>query len=803
MPAPNSDMANFTPTNDDYSITHMLANTFGDVTLNIFGTGAAADFANVVGTAFAYFNSAVLFFGTIILAFVTVFGIVNTANDGQALGRRWSTTYTPLRIAVSAGALIPTTSGYSIIQLLVLQIVIWGVGIADTTYREIAVASLSKTLPNAFIKHEGDAARVSKMAADLLQSKVCAATLNATLGKLTGGATNIKPVETNTKSTVIADTGKGLLGAQMANVMTTRFDIKDTAEQPAAGGEPICGSIIYEYRAPFSQKASSSPIQNDAQAFIHEYGIQSREFTEAIANTMVINVTKAAFKAMDTKLTTLADQIVNGETNNVQPNNKLFQEAVFDYITTMKNGYETDIDKMNASSPYMKEFLKNTLDRGWVFFGMWHRRISQIQDALKDAYKVYPKTIPPDPEQIAQSVPSMDKGVLNDLVKATQLANTAIKNGPAEWEKANPGANKPGMPALEYTGGITDVTAWIQKWVSLSGQKFVANVVSQLEGDPNAGWSDPVLQVKNLGDTTMLMAETMIAGKAIAVALVTTADVGAQALGNTLPGRAANLFLGTSETAKKVAQGVMTVINEIWAVVAPSVWGLLYLGYFMSIFIPMVPYMIFTLSVVGWLIAVIESVIAAPLWMVMHMTPDSNGSFIGSQQQGYLLLLSVFLRPVLTVVGLLLSMIVLRPIVDFVNMGFVGAMGTIQSDSMTGLGSIFGYMLVYAFITWSVFMLVFSLPQDAADRVLKWISAGIGSLGETQAMSRVESGASHIAREGIRSGQQRSAANAKRRELDRENSLKGSLADRQRQQPGDEPVGAGATSSRGGQSGKD
>ena len=47
-------------------------------------------------------------------------------------------------------------------------------------------------------------------------------------------------------------------------------------------------------------------------------------------------------------------------------------------------------------------------------------------------------------------------------------------------------------------------------------------------------------------------------------------------------------------------------------------------------------------------------------------------------------------------------------------------------------------MLVYAFITLSVFMTVFALPQDMSDRVLKWISAGIGSLGEKDAMKKIE-----------------------------------------------------------------
>ena len=173
----------------------------------------------------------------------------------------------------------------------------------------------------------------------------------------------------------------------------------------------------------------------------------------------------------------------------------------------------------------------------------------------------------------------------------------------------------------------------------------------------------------------------------------------------------------------------------------------------------------------------------------MHMTPESNDSFIGSQQQGYLLLLSVFFKPLLTVLGLLLSLIILRPIMDLVNMGFIGSMVSLQSNSLTGLGSIFGYLLVYAFITLAVFMTVFALPQDMSDRVLKWISAGIGSLGEKDAMHKIEGGASGMAREGLRSAQMRQQQQSN-------NRLSEAIAARRERQKTDQPAGGGSGPSK-------
>lgn len=58
-----TNMANFTPERQDYSVTHLLANTFGDVTANIFGSAAGGGLPDVLGTAFAYLTAPSCFSG--------------------------------------------------------------------------------------------------------------------------------------------------------------------------------------------------------------------------------------------------------------------------------------------------------------------------------------------------------------------------------------------------------------------------------------------------------------------------------------------------------------------------------------------------------------------------------------------------------------------------------------------------------------------------------------------------------------------------------------------------------------------
>ena len=167
------------------------------------------------------------------------------------------------------------------------------------------------------------------------------------------------------------------------------------------------------------------------------------------------------------------------------------------------------------------------------------------------------------------------------------------------------------------------------------------------------------------------------------------------------------------------------------------------LAFYFGTFLPSLPYAIFMVVVVGWVLAVIQSVVAAPLWTVMHMRPSQT--FIGSDQQGYLLLLSLFVRPALAVIGLFAGILAADPIVDYLAKAFF-SMRTAIVTSQESLGWIVEFitfkdwMVVFGLILLPVTYMVFGLPQVLPDHVLKWIGAGIADLGETHAAHSMRGG---------------------------------------------------------------
>lgn len=115
----------FTPPPSDYSVI-FLANIFGVVDGVLHGTGS-----QIMGALFAVFNSAVLALGGIVIMYTLLVSTMNTAHEGQMLGQKWSSIWVPLRSTLGLALMIPKASGYCLMQIFMMWIVVQGVGAAD------------------------------------------------------------------------------------------------------------------------------------------------------------------------------------------------------------------------------------------------------------------------------------------------------------------------------------------------------------------------------------------------------------------------------------------------------------------------------------------------------------------------------------------------------------------------------------------------------------------------------------------------------------------------------------------------
>lgn len=115
----------FAPPPGDYSM-QFLGNIFGQVDGTLYGSGSL-----LLGTIFGVFNSAVMALGGIIIMYTLMVSTMNTAQEGQLLGQKWSSIWIPIRSTVGLALLVPKASGYCMMQIFVMWVVVQGVGAAD------------------------------------------------------------------------------------------------------------------------------------------------------------------------------------------------------------------------------------------------------------------------------------------------------------------------------------------------------------------------------------------------------------------------------------------------------------------------------------------------------------------------------------------------------------------------------------------------------------------------------------------------------------------------------------------------
>lgn len=119
---------NFAPPPSDYSVV-FLGDLFGIVDGVLSGTGS-----QIMGSMFGVFNSAVLALGGVIIMYTLMVSTMNTAHEGQMLGQKWSSIWIPARSTMGLALLIPKASGYCLMQIFVMWIVVQGVGAADKVW---------------------------------------------------------------------------------------------------------------------------------------------------------------------------------------------------------------------------------------------------------------------------------------------------------------------------------------------------------------------------------------------------------------------------------------------------------------------------------------------------------------------------------------------------------------------------------------------------------------------------------------------------------------------------------------------
>jgi defect-in-organelle-trafficking protein DotA len=161
--------------------------------------------------------------------------------------------------------------------------------------------------------------------------------------------------------------------------------------------------------------------------------------------------------------------------------------------------------------------------------------------------------------------------------------------------------------------------------------------------------------------------------------------------------------------------------------------------------------LIFIFSILAWLFSVIEAMIAAPIVMTGFAHPEGH-EIIGKSDQAIMLLIGVFVRPFVTLLGFVMAMMISVTILKLFNqMILVSAVYYFRSLTEPGINhavpvmfGVSGLVVLYAYSLMVLLQQSYSMIYLIPDQILKWVGGPAQSAGAgiASVMRSVSSGLS-------------------------------------------------------------
>lgn len=276
---------------------------------------------------------------------------------------------------------------------------------------------------------------------------------------------------------------------------------------------------------------------------------------------------------------------------------------------------------------------------------------------------------------------------------------------------------------FQASGGKDENSAWKLMMAEMGTDSIGQGIVNRITQDSSG---QPVLvRIKNLADYMVGTASVAITASGVVKSMIEAAKTAASGV---------PIIGGLVAGATTLASGPLSG----WLDIIGSVAGLA-MGFFLmaSIFLPMIPFIIFMGQILNWLITVVEGVAAAPFLAFAHL--DTDGEGLGEKTRyGYTFMLSSFMRPVMLVLGFVFACILLETIGGFVMQIFPMVLADVQSNSMTGFFSILGFTALFFIMMAGLINSCMSVTYLLPDAIFAFIgahSSATASVGRDSAQS--------------------------------------------------------------------
>lgn len=662
---------------------------------SVFGDWTSDTPAPMLGPAMEVFNLFVVSLAVMMFSYMAIIGTLNSAQDGQVLGKKWNSMWIVVRFTAGIALMVPLANGYSPIQIFILKMANMGGGAASAVWRP-AIQGFGATSADIVMNGNDYVAKVEELMREVLKAEVCNAQMSATYSQpygITTESVQSRPVlgrsgvpVTNGFNQFSFKWGGSAEGSGQPNdacgtALTSKFTLPAT-------GDPSLRSASSAFTTIYTSPAAQSDAQRQQ--------LISRGNSYVASQVQGISAGASSMRALAQRIAV------------PNPQQPVTQAQIVEGIRSGARAYisATASPTSQLVSSYLAElesFTNNSVDMGWMMAGASFFQAARIRSAAAD---------------ITQSVPVMTAGSQQAGSNLADVTTAAITSDLSAMNT---------MIDRNFQGDTGDSLNLGDTLAKAAGKAFSVNPANP---------KHVLVQIKDTGDVMLVASETA----ALTTLAAATAGSVAEA---SLPGRVFGFITGLGE-------GVKTALS----LVAPAIYvGLLALfgvGITMAFILPLMPFTLMVGSIVGWIMAVFSAVIAAPVWMAGHLHPEGDGIAGAHARGGYMLLIETVTRPLFIVFGLIGAFLLMDPVVRLVAMLFNAGLNSLQGDSMTGLVSILVLAIIYCVIVFTVVKSSATLIHVLSESAYRWIGGQFAGMEQASNFGKSAYSASSSAVGGVK-----------------------------------------------------
>jgi conjugal transfer/type IV secretion protein DotA/TraY len=642
---------------DDKSREALVA-VFGQVVNDPLSGGGAGGGDTILATIFQRTNVALLSIAGCIVGWGVFRRVAATAGSGSVFDAQNNSLWMPLRTVWGLSSLIPTANGWSIAQLVMLWAAsIMGVGTANLTV-DAAASALRNGTP---LVMSPVMPQTTALARGIFEADLCMHGINYGLAGvfLASGLVDDQEYVSNVDNAPLND----------------GFTLRD------GHGTYSCGGAWIDASRMTSQPQSTNLL--DASEFsVADVYAAHREALSAMQATLDPEAKRFVQAVMS---------VQSGEQIAMPDANVAIASAAARYENTVQAKAATKVGDLNKLSA---QIVTDLSQRGWWMLGSWYQTFAMANTKLTGAVSAIGSF----------SAPAATAAL--GPTGAWQTALAAFHTQSANSTAADPIGTPPTVDeAAQSVGGAS---ALFKTVFGTAGQRMAQELAAF--DTTGRGQTNPLIRLKTIGDYILGAAQDALG--------VLSGLQASQEKDGTRGLFGASAALGGPMTgAGADYRGVLSTVKPYLFLL---ILALFMFGVTLSVYLPMVPFVVWFGAVINWLVVVAEGVVAAPLWAIAHLGVDGEG-FGQRSMHGYLFLLNMCIRPFLMCIGFFLGGGILVVAGTFLAEGFSVAVANAQYSSTTGIVAVVALFWLFTQMSLRAVHDCFNLIILLPDQVINWM----------------------------------------------------------------------------------